>query len=295
MVILGNPAGRLHFDGEMMTEIQDIAEALKPVKISYLFLDGMTGKMQLILLMLFLPALPLTGTILTKLDGDARGGAAVSIAEVTGVPIKFIGISEKMDGLEVFDPKRIADRILGFGDVVSLVEKAKDIVDETEAKKLEKKLKDATFDLEDFRSQLDQLKKMGPLNQIVGMMPGMNRKMMKGLDLDDRQLSWTVSIISSMTPAERKNPSIIDGSRRSRISKGSGRPVQEINQFLKTICRNEENDEKNGQNEIAKKFKTTNDGIKLRRRRFVNKNQIKTYGAQKRAILSRICDGFTKP
>ena len=155
---------------------------------------------------------------------------------MTGVPIKFIGISEKMDGLEVFDPKRIADRILGFGDVVSLVEKAKDIVDETEAKKLEKKLKDATFDLEDFRSQLDQLKKMGPLNQIVGMMPGMNRKMMKGLDLDDRQLSWTDAIISSMTPAERKNPSIIDGSRRSRISKGSGRPVQEINQLLKQFA-----------------------------------------------------------
>ena len=181
----------------------------------------------------FSAALTLTGTILTKLDGDARGGAAVSITEVTGVPIKFIGVSEKMDGLEVFDPKRIVDRILGFGDVVSLVEKAKDLVDEDQAAKLEKKLRNATFDLEDYKDQLKQLKKMGPLNQIVGMMPGMNRKMMKGLNLDDRQLIWTEAIISSMTPAERKDPLMINGSRRSRIAKGSGRSVQEVNQLLK--------------------------------------------------------------
>jgi signal recognition particle subunit SRP54 len=152
---------------------------------------------------------------------------------VTGVPIKFIGVSEKMDGLEVFDPKRIVDRILGFGDVVSLVEKAKDLVDEDQAAKLEKKLRNATFDLEDYKDQLKQLKKMGPLNQIVGMMPGMNRKMMKGLNLDDRQLIWTEAIIRSMTPAERKDPLMINGSRRSRIAKGSGRSVQEVNQLLK--------------------------------------------------------------
>ena len=234
-VVILDTAGRLHVDGEMMTEIQEIAEAVQPVEILFI-VDGMTGQDAVNSAEAFSAALTLTGTILTKLDGDARGGAAVSIAEVTGVPIKFIGISEKSDGLEPIDPKRNADRILSFGDVVSLVEKAKDVVDETEAKKLEKKLKDATFDLEDFRSQLDQLKKMGPLNQIVGMMPGINRKMMKGLDLDDRQLSWTDAIISSMTPAERKNPSIIDGSRRSRISKGSGRPVQEINQLLKQFA-----------------------------------------------------------
>ena len=253
-VVILDTAGRLHVDGEMMTEIQDIAEALKPVEILFI-VDGMTGQDAVNSADAFSAALPLTGTILTKLDGDARGGAAVSIAEVTGVPIKFIGISEKMDGLEVFDPKRIADRILGFGDVVSLVEKAKDIVDETEAKKLEKKLKDATFDLEDFRSQLDQLKKMGPLNQIVGMMPGMNRKMMKGLDLDDRQLSWTDAIISSMTPAERKNPSIIDGSRRSRISKGSGRPVQEINQLLKQFAEMKKMMKKMGKMKLPKNLK----------------------------------------
>ena len=228
-------AGRLHIDGEMMVEIQNIYDLTKPDEVFFIA-DSMTGQDMLSSIKTFDEALDLTGVILTKLDGDARGGAALSIRGVTGVPIKFIGISEKPDGLEPFDPNRIADRILGFGDVISLVEKAKDVVDQTEAKKLEKKLKDATFDLEDFRSQLDQLKKMGPLNQIVGMMPGVNRKMMKGLDLDDRQLSWTDAIISSMTPAERKNPSIIDGSRRSRISKGSGRPVQEINQLLKQFA-----------------------------------------------------------
>ena len=225
-VVILDTAGRLHVDGEMMTEIQEIAEAINPVETLFV-VDGMNSAKA------FSAALTLTGTILTKLDGDARGGAAVSITEVTGVPIKFIGVSEKMDGLEVFDPKRIVDRILGFGDVVSLVEKAKDLVDEDQAAKLEKKLRNATFDLEDYKDQLKQLKKMGPLNQIVGMMPGMNRKMMKGLNLDDRQLIWTEAIIRSMTPAERKDPLMINGSRRSRIAKGSGRSVQEVNQLLK--------------------------------------------------------------
>ena len=203
----------------------------------------------------FSAALKLSGTILTKLDGDARGGAAVSITEVTGVPIRFIGVSEKMDGLELFDPKRIVDRILGFGDVVTLVEKAKAVVEEKEAKELEKKIKDATFDLEDFRNQLNQLKKMGPLNQIVGMMPGMSSKMMKGLDLDDRQLLWTDAIISSMTPAERKNPDIINGSRRSRISKGSGRSLQEINQLLKQFAEMKKMMKKMGKMKIPKNLK----------------------------------------
>lgn len=231
-VVILDTAGRLHVDGEMMTEIQEIAEAINPVETLFV-VDGMTGQDAVNSAKAFSAALTLTGTILTKLDGDARGGAAVSITEVTGVPIKFIGVSEKMDGLEVFDPKRIVDRILGFGDVVSLVEKAKDLVDEDQAAKLEKKLRNATFDLEDYKDQLKQLKKMGPLNQIVGMMPGMNRKMMKGLNLDDRQLIWTEAIISSMTPAERKDPLMINGSRRSRIAKGSGRSVQEVNQLLK--------------------------------------------------------------
>ncbi|MEC7799074.1 MAG: AAA family ATPase, partial [Candidatus Neomarinimicrobiota bacterium] len=253
-VVILDTAGRLHVDGEMMTEIQEIAEAVNPSEILFV-VDGMTGQDAVNSAEAFSAALKLSGTILTKLDGDARGGAAVSITEVTGVPIRFIGVSEKMDGLELFDPKRIVDRILGFGDVVTLVEKAKAVVDEKEPKELEKKIKDATFDLEDFRNQLNQLKKMGSLNQIVGMMPGMNSKMMKGLDLDDRQLLWTDAIISSMTPAERKNPDIINGSRRSRISKGSGRSLQEINQLLKQFAEMKKMMKKMGKMKIPKNLK----------------------------------------
>ena len=231
-VVILDTAGRLHVDGEMMSEVQEIAEAVSPHEILFI-VDGMTGQDAVNSAVAFSAALKLTGTILTKLDGDSRGGAAVSISEVTGVPIKFIGVSEKPDGLEVFDPKRIVDRILGFGDVVTLVEKAQEGISEDEAAKLEKKLKNATFDLEDFSAQLKHLQNMGPLDQIMGMMPGMNRKMMKGLDLDDRQLVWTEAIISSMTLAERRDPAIINGSRRTRIARGSGRTVQEVNQLIK--------------------------------------------------------------
>ena len=253
-VVILDTAGRLHVDGEMMTEIQEIAEAVSPNEILFV-VDGMTGQDAVNSAKAFSAALSLTGTILTKLDGDARGGAAVSITAVTGVPIKFIGMSEKTDGLEPFDPKRIVDRILGFGDVVTLVEKAQEVVDEDQAKQLEKKLKDATFDLEDFKDQLKQLKSMGSLNQIVGMMPGMNRKMMKGMDLDDRQLGWTEAIISSMTVAERKDPTIIDGSRRIRIAKGSGRSVQEINQLLKQFNQMKKMMKKMGKMKLPKNLK----------------------------------------
>jgi len=253
-VVILDTAGRLHVDGEMMTEIQEIAEAVSPNEILFV-VDGMTGQDAVNSAKAFSAALSLTGTILTKLDGDARGGAAVSITAVTGVPIKFIGVSEKTDGLEPFDPKRIVDRILGFGDVVTLVEKAQEVVDENQAKQLEKKLKDATFDLEDFKDQLKQLKSMGSLNQIVGMMPGMNRKMMKGMDLDDRQLGWTEAIISSMTVAERKDPTIIDGSRRIRIAKGSGRSVQEINQLLKQFNQMKKMMKKMGKMKLPKNLK----------------------------------------
>jgi signal recognition particle subunit SRP54 len=170
------------------------------------------------------------------MDGDARGGAAVSIREVTGKPIKFIGVSEKIDGLQLFDPKRIADRILGFGDVVSLVEKAQTLVDEKDAEVLRKKMMKNTFDLEDFRNQMHQLKKMGSMKQLMGMMPGVNRKMLKGMNLDDKQMDWTEAIINSMTLDERSNPKIINGSRRMRISKGSGRPVHEINALIKQFA-----------------------------------------------------------
>jgi signal recognition particle subunit SRP54 len=253
-VVILDTAGRLHVDGEMMSEVQEIAEAVNPHEILFV-VDGMTGQDAVNSAEAFSAALKLTGIILTKLDGDARGGAAVSISEAIGVPIKFIGVSEKPDGLEVFDPKRIVDRILGFGDVVSLVEKAQEGVSEDEAAKLEKKLKDATFDLEDFSDQLKQLQNMGPLNQIMGMMPGVNQKMMKGLDLDDRQLVWTKAIISSMTPVERRDPTIINGSRRMRIAQGSGRTVQEVNQLLKQFAQMKKMMKKMGKMKLPKNLK----------------------------------------
>ena len=230
-VVILDTAGRLHVDGEMMTEIQQIADMADPDEIIFVA-DGMTGQDAVNSAQAFHEALPLSGIILTKMDGDSRGGAAVSIREVTGKPIKFIGTSEKLDGLEVFDPKRIADRILGFGDVVSIVEKAQDVFDEDQAKDFQTKLVKNTFDLDDFKMQLQQMKKMGSMSQIIGMMPGMNSKALKQLNMDDRQVGWTEAIINSMTPSERQQPEIINGSRRLRISKGSGRSVQEINALL---------------------------------------------------------------
>ena len=230
-VVILDTAGRLHVDGEMMTEIQQIADMANPDEIIFVA-DGMTGQDAVNSAQAFHEALPLSGIILTKMDGDSRGGAAVSIREVTGKPIKFIGTSEKLDGLDVFDPKRIADRILGFGDVVSIVEKAQDVFDEDQAKDFQTKLVKNTFDLDDFKMQLQQMKKMGSMSQIIGMMPGMNSKALKQLNMDDRQIGWTEAIINSMTPSERQQPEIINGSRRLRISKGSGRSVQEINALL---------------------------------------------------------------
>ncbi|MBL7013330.1 MAG: signal recognition particle protein [Candidatus Marinimicrobia bacterium] len=231
-VVILDTAGRLHIDGEMMMEIQAIAEDSTPDEILFVA-DGMTGQDAVNSAKIFNEALSLSGVILTKMDGDARGGAAVSIREVTGKPIKYIGISEKLDGLQLFEPKRIADRILGFGDVVTLVEKAQTIVNEKDAEALRKKMIKNTFDLEDFRNQMQQLKKMGSMKQLMGMMPGVNRKMLKGMNLDDKQMDWTEAIINSMTLFERSNPKMINGSRRMRISKGSGRPVHEINALIK--------------------------------------------------------------
>ena len=230
-VVILDTAGRLHVDGEMMTEIQQIADMVDPDEIIFVA-DGMMGQDAVNSAQAFHEALPLSGVILTKMDGDSRGGAAVSIREVTGKPIKFIGTSEKLDGLDVFDPKRIADRILGFGDVVSIVEKAQDVFDEDQAKDFQTKLVKNTFDLDDFKMQLQQMKKMGSMSQIIGMMPGMNSKALKQLNMDDRQVGWTEAIINSMTLGERQQPEIINGSRRLRISKGSGRSVQEINALL---------------------------------------------------------------
>lgn len=234
-IVILDSAGRLHVDNEMMSEIKEIAKITNPDETLFV-VDSMTGQDAVNSALAFSEVLDITGTILTKLDGDARGGAAISITEVIGKPIKFVGVSEKMDGLEQFEPQRIVDRLLGFGDVVSLVEKAQSVMDEKEAAKLEKKFRKNDFDLEDFKNQLRQLEKMGPMEQVLGMMPGMNRKALKGLKIDDRQLTWTEAIINSMTPWERQNPHAINGSRRKRIALGSGRSVQQVNQLLKQFA-----------------------------------------------------------
>ena len=250
-VVILDTAGRMHIDGEMMMEIQQIAEISKPDEILFVA-DGMTGQDAVNSAQAFHEVLPLTGVILTKMDGDARGGAAVSIREVTGKPIKFMGTSEKLDGLNVFDPKRIADRILGFGDIISIVEKAQDVFDQEESEIIQKKLMKNTFDLDDFQSQLQQTKKMGSLSQLLGMMPNMIPKALKNLKMDDRQVGWTEAIINSMTPEERHRPEIINGSRRLRISKGCGRPVQEINTLLNQFSQMKKTIKKMGKNKNFK-------------------------------------------
>jgi len=234
-IVILDTAGRLHVDDEMMAEIKEIAKKINPDETLFV-VDSMTGQDAVNSALAFSKALDITGTILTKLDGDARGGAAISITEVIGKPIKFVGVSEKMDGIETFEPQRIIDSLLGFGDVVSLVEKAQSVMDEKEAANLDKKFRKNNFDLEDFKNQLRQLEKMGPMEQVLEMMPGMNRKALKGLKIDDRQLTWTEAIINSMTPWERQNPIAINGSRRRRIALGSGRSVQQVNQLLKQFA-----------------------------------------------------------
>ena len=234
-VIIIDTAGRLHNDSEMMTEINEINEICDPCEILYVA-DGMTGQDAVNSASEFNRILKITGVILTKMDGDARGGAAISILEVVKKPIKFIGVSEKMNGLKSFDPKRIADRILGFGDILSFVEKAKESIDEKSAYELQKKISKNNFTLDDFRIQLQQINKMGPIKQLLSMMPGMNTKIIKSFNLNEKQLSWTEAIINSMTMIERNEPKIINGSRRARISHGSGRPLHEINQLLKQFA-----------------------------------------------------------
>lgn len=231
-VVILDTAGRLHLNREMMAEIGAIAAAVKPTE-SLFVVDGMTGQDAVNSAQAFHQELELSGIILTKMDGDSRGGAAVSIAAVTGKPVKFISVSEKVDGLAVFEPRRIADRILGFGDVMGLVEKAQATLDQKTAEQLERKLRRAEFDLEDFGVQLRQVQGMGPLHQLLELLPGANRKMMRDLNLNERQLAWTEAIINSMTPEERRHPRRIDGRRRQRIARGSGRPLQEVNQLLK--------------------------------------------------------------
>ena len=230
--VILDTAGRMHVDGEMMLEIQQISESVNPSETLFIA-DGMTGQDAVNSAKAFNEALEITGIILTKMDGDARGGAAVSITSVINKPVKFIGVSEKINGLDAFDPKRMADRILGLGDVVGIVEKAEKIVNESEAKIMQEKILKNQYNLEDFKDQLFQIQKMGNINEIMNMVPGIPGKMKNKVNMDEHQIIWTEAIINSMTEKERKKPQIINGSRRSRIASGSGRSVQEVNQLLK--------------------------------------------------------------
>ena len=229
--VIVDTAGRLAIDEVLMDEISAVREAVKPQETLFV-VDAMTGQDAVQTAKAFNERLDFTGVVLTKLDGDARGGAALSIFSVVGKPIKFVGTGEKMDALDVFHPERMADRILGKGDVVSLVERAQQAIDDEEAKRIEAKLRKNTFDLEDFLAQIQQIKKMGNVKDLLGMVPGMG-KALKGMDIDDNAFMGIESIIRSMTPKERAEPSIINGSRRGRIAQGSGRSVEDVNRLLK--------------------------------------------------------------
>ncbi|NLW59109.1 MAG: signal recognition particle protein [Firmicutes bacterium] len=230
-VVIIDTAGRLHVDEELMGELAAIKEAVAPVEV-LLVVDAMTGQDAVNVAQTFNAQLGLTGLILTKLDSDTRGGAALSIREITGCPIKFIGSGEKLDGLEVFHPERLASRILGMGDVLTLIEKAEASVEAEQAKTLLKKIQKDEFTLEDFLEQMRQVQKMGPLDQLLGMLPGLKPKHLQGLTFDEKSMKHVEAIIQSMTPQERRMPQIINASRRRRIARGSGRPVQEVNRLL---------------------------------------------------------------
>ncbi|MCG8541009.1 MAG: signal recognition particle protein [Clostridia bacterium] len=231
-VVIVDTAGRLHIDEKLMDELKDIKSQVSPQEIM-LVVDAMTGQDAVTVAESFNTELGIDGIILTKLDGDTRGGAALSVRAVTDKPIKYIGVGEKLTDLEPFHPDRLASRILGMGDVLSLIEKAQASFDENKLKKLEKKMKSQDFNLEDFLDQLQQMKNMGPLNQILEMMPGVSNKQLKNLSVDDKELVHIEAIIQSMTIEERQNPSIIKGSRRKRIAAGSGTNVQSVNKLLK--------------------------------------------------------------
>lgn len=229
--VIIDTAGRLHIDNDLMDELNNIKEKVNPEEI-ILVIDSMMGQDAINVITGFNDKLALTGVILTKLDGDTRGGVALSVRHLTNVPIKYIGVSEKMDGLESFDPARMADRILGMGDVVSLVEKASEVIDEKEAEASLRKMQKGKYDLEDFLSQMKQIKKMGPLENLIKLIPGAKKMGLNNVQIDPKQIAHIEAIILSMTMKERKNPEIIKNERKLRISKGSGRPVQEINRLL---------------------------------------------------------------
>ncbi len=230
-VVIIDTAGRLQIDADMMDELKTLKAAIKPDEILFVA-DGMTGQDAVKIAQGFDEALNVTGVILTKLDGDARGGAALSIYGVLKKPIKYIGVGEKPDALEEFHPERMAGRILQMGDIVSLVEKAQETFDATEAKKLEKKVRKEGMDLEDFLTAMRQMQKLGPLENLLKLLPGVNSKMLKDVKMDPKRMKHIEAIVLSMTPQERKKPEILNGSRRSRIAKGCGRPVSEVNKLL---------------------------------------------------------------
>ncbi len=229
--VLIDTAGRLHVDEELMKELENIRKEVSPDEI-LLVIDAMMGQDAINVITGFNDKLPLTGVILTKLDGDTRGGVALSVRHLTNVPIKFIGVSEKLDGLDSFDPKRMAGRILGMGDIVSLVEKATEAIDEKEAEKAAKKMQSGKFDLEDFLNQMKQIKKLGPLENLIKLIPGASKMGLNNINIDPKQMAHIEAIILSMTPAERRNPDIIKASRKTRIAKGCGLSVQEVNKLL---------------------------------------------------------------
>ena len=230
--VLIDTAGRLHIDDELMEELQDINEAANPNEI-LLVIDSMTGQDAVNVITGFNERLPLTGAVLTKLDGDTKGGAALSIRHLTNIPIKFIGVSEKMDGLEKFYPQRMANRILDMGDLMGMIEKAESVIDEDEAMKAAKKLQKGKFDLEDFLAQLNQIKKLGPLENLIKLIPGAKKMGLNNVNIDPKQMAHIEAIILSMTLEERRNPSILKASRKKRVAAGSGTSVEEVNRLLK--------------------------------------------------------------
>ncbi len=233
-VVIVDTAGRLHVDEVLMDELKNIKSTVKPQEI-LLVVDAMTGQDAVNVAESFNEALGIDGVVMTKLDGDSRGGAALSVKAVTNKPIKYVGMGEKLNDLEPFHPERIASRILGMGDVLTLIEKAQQGIDEQKAKELEAKFRKAEFNFEDFLDQMQQVKKMGPISQLLGMLPGMNGMKLNELQgqIDDRQMDYIEAIILSMTKEERLNPSLLNMSRKKRIAKGSGRDIQEVNRLIK--------------------------------------------------------------
>jgi len=230
--VLIDTAGRLHIDEELMNELDNITKEVNPHE-TILVIDSMTGQDAINVIKGFNERLNLTGAVLTKLDGDTRGGAALSIRHLTNIPIKFIGVSEKMDGLEEFYPERMATRILGMGDLMSMIEKAESVIDEKEALETAKKMKKGNFDLEDFLTQLKQIKKMGPLENLIKMLPGASKMGLNNIKVDPKDMAHIEAIILSMTPYERRHPEVMKATRKQRVAKGSGRTVEEVNRLLK--------------------------------------------------------------